>query len=201
MIGSRCIAFLMLASISHVIPQPDSRSSLYYPLVQTEASAPCDLKSLPPDIQNTLKRDFGTWIIQKPDGLTARARSTWEARKPESCPGMVMGMFDSMKVPSYALLLVPSNPAGAGYKFVVFSRSKDQPSYRMTTVAESSNHGASSDFIRKVSISDFFNEESKKKFRVQATDGILVVHSSEQEYEADLYYWSDGQFRREPVDD
>jgi hypothetical protein len=61
--------------------------------------------------------------------------------------------------------------------------------------------GASNYFIRKVAVSRFFNEESKKKFQLQATEAILMVDSAEQEYEADLYFWSDGRFQQQPVDE
>ncbi len=63
------------------------------------------------------------------------------------------------------------------------------------------DHGASNYFIRKVLISRFFSAESKRKFQVQVTEAILMVDSAEQEYEADIYFWSNGRFRREPVDD
>ncbi|HEY6946525.1 MAG TPA: hypothetical protein VI431_15405 [Candidatus Acidoferrum sp.] len=50
-------------------------------------------------------------------------------------------------------------------------------------------------------MSDFFNEESKKRFQVRATDAILTVDSGDQEYEADIYFWSTSGFRHEPVDE
>ena len=112
-----------------------------------------------------------------------------------------MGLFQSAKTLSYALLLVPIEHPDAGYRFLVFSSKTGQPSYETTVVEKSDDHGASNYFIRKVSISKYFSEESKRKFQVQATDAILMVDSAEQEYEADIYFWSNGRFRREPVDD
>ena len=84
---------------------------------------------------------------------------------------------------------------------MVFIRKTGQPSYEPTVVEQSDDHGASNYFIRKVPISRFFNEESKRKFQVQATEAILMVDSAEQEYEADIYFWSNGRFRQESVDE
>jgi len=112
-----------------------------------------------------------------------------------------MGLFNSAKTPSYALLLVPIGHPDTGYRFLVFSRNTGQSSYEAIVVEQSDDHGASNYFIRRVSIGKFFGEESKRKFQVQATDGIVMTDSAEQEYEADIYFWSKGRYRHEPVDD
>ncbi len=104
-------------------------------------------------------------------------------------------------MPSYAVLLVPVDHPDAGYRFLVFSRKARQPSYEATVVDRSDDPGASSYFIRKVPISKFFNEEYKRKFQVQATDAILMVDSAEKEYEADIYFWSNGRFKQQSVDE
>ncbi len=165
-----------------------------------EGPAPCNLGSLPSDIQNRLKEDFGSWKVQEPENLSEHARKTWAGKKLPGCPGIAVGLFQSAKTPSYAVLLVPVDHPDAGYKFLVFSRKTGQPSYETTVVEKSDDHGASNYFIRKVPISEFFSEESKRKFQVQATEAILMVDSSEQEYEADIYFWSKGRYRQEPVD-
>ncbi len=112
-----------------------------------------------------------------------------------------MGLFQSAKAPSFALLLVPIGHPDAGYRFLVFSGKTGKPFYETTVVEKSDGHGASNYFVRKVPISRFFSEESKRKLQVQVTEAILMVDSAEQEYEADIYFWSNGRFRREPVDD
>jgi lipopolysaccharide export system protein LptC len=94
------------------------------------------------------------------------------------------------------------NSCGAqGYRFLVFSRKTGQPSYEATVVEQSDDKGASNYFIRKVAVSRFFNEESKRKFQVQAAEAILMVDSAETEYEADLYFWSNGRFQQQAVDE
>lgn len=161
----------------------------------------CNLGFLPSDIQNRLKGEFGSWKVQKPENLSEYTRKTWAGKKLPGCPGIAVGLFQSAKTPSYALLLVPIDHPNAGYRFLVFNRKTGQPSYETTVVEKSDDHGASNNFILKVPITRYFSEESKRKFQVQATDSILMVDSAEQEYEADIYFWSNGRFRREPVDD
>jgi hypothetical protein len=82
-----------------------------------------------------------------------------------------------------------------------FSAKTGQPSYEATVVEQSDDHGASNYFIRKVPISKFFGEESKRKFQVQATEAIVMTDSAEQEYEADIYFWPDGAIGRSQWDD
>lgn len=167
----------------------------------TEEPASCSLGSLPSDIQNRLKSDFGSWKIQVPENLSEHSRKTWEGKKPPACPGIAVGLFKSAKAPSYAVLLVPVDHPDAGYRFLVFSLKTEQTSYETTVVEKSDDKGASNYFIRKVAVGRFFNEASKRKFQVQAAEAILMVDSAEEAYEADLYFWSNGRFRQEPVDE
>ena len=129
-----------------------------------EGPPSCKLGSLPPDIQNSLKRDFGSWKIQEPESLSDFTRKTWAGKKPPARPGIAVGLFNTAKTPSYALLLVPIGHPDAGYRFLVHSRNT---SYEATVVEQSDDHGASNYFIRRVSIAKFFGEESKIKFQVQ----------------------------------
>jgi hypothetical protein len=167
----------------------------------TDASAPCNLGSFPSGVQNHLKSDFGSGKIQEPESLSDHARKTWAGKKPPACPGIAVGLFQSAKTPSYAVLLVPFDHPDAGYRFLIFSRKSQQPSYEMTVVDQFDDRGASNYFIRRVPINKFFSEKSKKKFQVQAIEGILMVDSAEQEYEADVYFWSNGRFQQQPVDE
>jgi hypothetical protein len=190
---------LLLITTSLVFGQTRSPSSAS--VGTAEGPGSCSLSSLPSDIQNRLKGDFGSWKIQEAASLSDNARETWAFKKPPRCPGIAVGLFQNINTPSYVVLLVPVDHPDAGYKFLVFSRKSEQPSYEMAVIEQSDRPGASNYFIRKVPISDFFNAESKRKFQVQARDAILMVDSAEQEYEADLYFWSNGRFRREPVDE
>jgi len=178
-----------------------ARSPSPVPARATEEPAPCKLSSLPSDIQSHLKGDFGSWKVQEAETLSEHARKTWAGKKPSTCPGIAVGLFQNASVPSYAVLLVPAEHPDAGYRFLVFSGKTGQSSYETTVVEQSDDHGASNYFIRKVPISRFFNEESKRKFQVRAAEAILMIDSAEQEYEADIYFWSKGRFQQQPVDE
>jgi hypothetical protein len=171
------------------------------PARATEESTACNLGSLPSDIQSRLKGDFGSWKVQETGTLSEHARKTWTGKKPSACPGIAVGLFQNAKAPSYAVLLVPVDHPDAGYRFLVFSRKAGQPSYEATVVEQSDDKGASNYFIRKVAVSRFFNEASKRKSQVQAVEAILMVDSGDQEYEADIYFWSNGHFQHQPVDE
>ena len=191
------LIFVMTAAL--VLGQVGSPSPV--PARAAQQPALCNLDSLPSDIQNRLKSDFDSWKIQEPENLSEYTRKTWAGKKPPACPGIAVGLFQSANTPAYGLLLVPLYHPETGYRFVVFSRKTGQPSYETAVVEKSDDHGASNYFIRKVPIRRFFGEESKRKLQVQASEGIVMTDSAEQEYEADIYFWSNGRYRHEPVDD
>jgi hypothetical protein len=83
----------------------------------------------------------------------------------------------------------------------VFTTIPGQLTYGVVSVEQSDSAGASNYFIRKVPASQFFSSESKKKFHLEASDCILMVDSAEQEYGADIYFWANGRYQHEPVDD
>jgi hypothetical protein len=167
---------------------------------ESNETSPCAIGSLPSDIQNQLKLDFGSWKIQQSEDLSKHARMTRGAKPGSTCAGVAVGLFESANRTSYAILLVPIDRPDSGYRFLVFDRKPEQPAYKTTLVEHSGEFGASNHFIRKIPISEFFNEKSKGKFQVQATEGILMVDSSDQEYEADVFFWSKGRFQHQPVD-
>jgi hypothetical protein len=161
----------------------------------------CSMASVPSDVQNRLKADFGSWKIQEPENLSDYSRKTWAGRKPLGCPGAAEGLFQSARTRSHAFLLVPRDHPDTAYRFVVFTLKSGQSSYQATSLEQSDTPGASSYFIRKVPASQFFSIESKKKFHLEATECILLIDSAEQEYGTDIYFWANGHFEHEPVDD
>jgi hypothetical protein len=160
----------------------------------------CKFGSLPSDIQSRLKPEFGSWKVQEPENLSASARKTWGGEHAPDCPGIAVGTFQNTKTPAYALLLVPIDHPDSGYRLLVFSRKVGQSFYEMTVVEKSDDPGACNYFVKKVPIDRFFSEESKAKFQVQTNDAVLMIYSSDQAYESDIYFWSNGRYRQEPVD-
>jgi hypothetical protein len=192
------LIFLMTAAL--VFGETNSPSPSPVPAGAAEGPVPCSFGSLPSDVQNSLKSELATWKVQEPENLSEYTRKTWAGKKPPGCPGIAVGLFQNARVPSYAVLLVPVDHRDVGFRLVVFSRNVGESSYE-ATVVERSGDRASKYFIRKVPISGYFSEVSKRKFQVEATEAILMVDSAEDEYEADIYFWSNRHFRQKPVDD
>ena len=163
-------------------------------------SAPCNPGLLPTDVQNQLKQDYRSWKIQETTDLSQRARGRWANEKPAECPGIAVGYFESSKFLSYAVLLVPAGQANASYRLLVFSQRNGQPTYEAKLIDKLDQNGAANYFIRKTPISKFFDEPSRRKFQAHTIDGILLVDSAENEYEVDVYFWSGGRYRNEPID-
>ena len=150
----------------------------------------CKVESLPSEIQNRLKEEYGSWKIQEPTYLSQRAREAWEPEKPLTCPGVAVGHFESAKSLSYAVLLVPTGHPDEGYRFLAFSQKLDKLDEK----------GAANYYIQSTPISKFFDEASRKKFQAHTMDGILLTDSGENEYGVEVYFWSGGRYRHEPVD-
>ena len=149
MSGSRSTLGLVLL-MTTALPNGRPEQPLRAPAGDSEEPALCNLRSLPSDIQNRLKVEFGSWKVQEPENLSAYTRKTWVGKKPPACPGIAVGLFQNAKTPSYAVLLVPIDHPDAGYRFLVFSRKTGQPSYETTVVEKFDDHGASNYFITKL---------------------------------------------------
>ena len=160
----------------------------------------CKPESLPSEIQNRLKEEYGSWKIQEPTDLSQRAREAWEPVKPPTCPGIAVGHFESAKSLSYAVLLVPTGHPEEGYRFLVFSQKLGQPGYEVRVLDKLDEKGAANYYIQSTPISKFFDEASRKKFQAHTMDGILLTDSGENEYGVEVYFWSGGRYRHEPID-
>jgi len=165
-----------------------------------QGSSLCRLDSLPTAIQHRLKQEYGPWKIQEPANLSQRAREAWEPEKPLACPGIAVGYFVSAKVLSYSVLLVPTGHVDEGYRFLVFSQKLGQPGYEVRVLDKLDEKGAANYYIQSTPISKFFDEPSRKKFQAHTKDGILLTDSGENEYGVEVYFWSGGRYRHEPVD-
>jgi hypothetical protein len=100
-------------------------------------------------------------------------------------------------VRAYAVLLVPAERLARDYRLLIFSRDEGQSrqSYKAIVLDQSESADPDNFLIRSIRIADYFDKPSVTKFRVQAKDGVLFVDSAEDEYEVDVYYWAEGQFR------
>lgn len=165
-----------------------------------QAPVLCQLDSLPSVIQRHLREEYGSWRIQEPADLSQRAREAWEPEKPLACPGIAVGHFESSKTLSYAVLLVPTGHADEGYRFLAFSQKSGQPGYEIRVLDKLDEKGAANYYIQSTPISKFFDEPSRRKFQAYTKDGILLTDSGENEYGVEVYFWSGGRYRHEPID-
>jgi hypothetical protein len=186
----RNIAFLILLAFSFVcIPL----SSVFS---QSAKADSCGQNHLPVALKQLLERSYSSWTIQDDRSLSKNARERWSANKPLSCPGAVEGQFLTASDTVHVLLLISREHPNVGYRVIAVGQEN-----RAVVVETSDGEGSSNYFLQKVRTSDYFSLDKAKKFRPQSKDSFLVIDSAEQEYGADLYFWSDGRFRKEPVDE
>src|SRR5215472_8308387 len=150
----------------------------------------CKLESLPRDVQTRLKQELDGWNIQQPENLTEHARARWKSEKPLECPGIAVGHFKSENLLSYAILLAQHSRPKGGYKLIVFNPQDDESSYQMEVLEESTDDDASNLFVHQEPVGKFFDERSRKKFDVRASEAILFADVGEKEYETDVYFWA-----------
>lgn len=191
---------LLLLMLASTLVFARQRSLLPEVAKPAEGNGVCKLESLPQEIRNRLTMEFASWKVQEPETLSPHAHERWESEKPQQCPGIAIGQFEKDKKISYGVLLARKGRADANYKFLVFSPKGGTPSFEMHVLDQLDDGGGSNLFIRRVGIGKFFSELSKKKFRVQAPEGILLVDSGENEYETDIYFWVSNAYQHQWVD-
>jgi hypothetical protein len=160
----------------------------------------CNPNLLPPSIQEHLLGLTSEWKVQQLRDLGSRAQERWESEKPLACPGIAIGRFDGSKELSYTVLLVPIKQKAKGYKLIGFKPQPNVQVYQETDIDQSDQEDASGFFIRSIDIQKFFDPRSRKKFQMQAQKGILFIDAGDQEYEADIYFWAEGKYHRQPID-
>lgn len=160
----------------------------------------CAPASLPKNIRDTLTTKFADMKIQASTSLGPGALKRWQSEKPLRCPGIARGEFVGTKEPSYAVLLVPRTLKGNGYKLLSFSRMPGKTLYSSAALEESDKDVSSNFFIRAAALNRFFDEQSRRKFHSRTKDGILLVDSGNDEYEANIFFWTIKEFKHEPVD-
>src|SRR5712664_2087837 len=80
------------------------------------------------------------------------------------------------------------------------SQRPGQSDYEAKLLDKLDEDGAANYFLRGTPIGKFFDQASKKRFNAHTSDVILLFDSAEKEYEVDVYYWSEGHYRHDPVD-
>jgi|SRR5579862_322702 len=164
------------------------------------AMSACNLTALPLELQKRLKSEFSSWKIQDTANLTENAKERWQSERPLACPGIAVGKFESPTRISYALLLVPLSNPNSAYRFLVFTPNKEAQG-GLTVVESSDGPGAANGFVRTVALTKVFSADWRRKLNVAGPEGILFVDAGLDEYEADVYFWAEGKYHHEPIDD
>ena len=198
--GVLCLALSLVVAAAPAAKHGDSSAS-----PALVAKPLCKEVFLPREVEKHLETAFGSWKIQQPADLSPTALARWKDEKPLECPGIAAGYFERSDALSYAVLLVPKGHAARGCTFLVFSQGSDsvgagQRRPYEARVLERWDRGARDVFIRGVEIRKFFDARSRRKFDARSGDGILFVEAAEKEYGTDMFYWTKGGFRHDPVD-
>jgi len=176
------------------------------PTANASKVKPCTLESLPDELQARLKTNYSSWKIQDVSNLSVNAIARWrgEKRQPRQtepdCPGIAVGEFRTSQL-SYAILLVPIEKPDAAYRLVIFTLSSGSAPGSLDTADQWDNGGAANYFIHPVRIAKVFSGEWVRKLKVAAKDGVVSVDAGENDYGADVYFWANGQYRHEPIDE
>jgi len=166
---------------------------------------PCTLESLPDELQVRLRTDYSSWKIQDFPSLSTKAKARWRSERPHpgqmepDCPGIAVGLFKTDQL-SFAVLLVPIDKPDSAYRLVIFTLSGDTALGSLETADQWDNGGAANYFIRRVVIAKVFSAEWIRKLKVTAKDGVMSVEAAENEYGADVFFRTNGQYRHEPID-
>jgi hypothetical protein len=121
-------------------------------------------------------------------------KSRWRAR------GLQLGTSRVRRLSRMTVLLVPTGHPDEGYRFAVFSQKLGQPGCEVRVLDKLDEKGAANYYIQSTPISKFFDEASRRKFQPHTKDGILLTDSGENEYGVEVYFWSGGRYRHEPID-
>jgi len=166
---------------------------------------PCTLESLPDELQVRLRTDYSSWKVQVFPSLSTKAKTRWQSERPQpgqmypDCPGIAVGLFKTDQL-SFAVLLVPIDKPDAAYRLVIFTLSGDTAAGSLETADQWDNGGAANYFIRRVQIANVFSAVWIRKLKVTAKDGVMSVEAAENEYGVDVFFWTNGQYRHEPID-
>jgi hypothetical protein len=164
------------------------------------ATSACNLTTLPVELQKRLKTNFSSWQIQDTANLTKNAKERWQSERPLACPGIAIGKFESPTRTSYALLLVPLSKPDSASRFLVFTPDNEVQG-GLTIVESFDGPGAANGFVRTVALNKVFSADWRRKLNVGGPEAILFVDAGLDEYEADVYFWSEGKYHHEPLDD
>jgi hypothetical protein len=114
--------------------------------------------------------------------------------------GVAIGRFDGAAAPSYAVLLVSTDHPKTGNRFLIFGSTAGQSRHELRLVERDETAEAGNFFVRTIQLGEFFSQQWIEKLGSAVKAGILFLDAAEQEYEADVYYRTQGRYQHEPID-
>jgi hypothetical protein len=161
---------------------------------QSKVADPCDVSTLPQEIQTKLAKDYPDWQPEKLENLYEDDRQFWTKAHPNDCPGIAIGHFESKIEISYALLLI-SKPdrKRLGYRLVVFSRSGPSAPYVPHLVSKWNIglfYEGSDQVVETVPAGHYEEAIGPHKVSIDL-DGIGLEAIDKG---AILYYWKNGRY-------
>lgn len=165
---------------------------------------PCDISSLPREVQTKLAADYPDWQPEKLENLDHYSRAYWTKAHGKECPGIAIGHFESKTDLSYALLLVPRvSQKQLGFQIIVLSRTLPSALFVSHSVFRR-NAGALSGrsdlAISKVPPGQYAGYAESDEFPKVSIhlDGLLYEAIGQA---SNLYYWENGQYKDLPLSD
>jgi len=170
------------------------------PLLGQGNNDPCSLRTLPAELQKRLGAEFSSWKVQKPSDLSETAKVRWHSAKYAGCPGLDVGEFRENKRQSYAVLLVPREKPDSAYRMIIFTPSAPEFKQEFQVVDSGNAVGASNFFLHIVRTEKLFDTTSLSTYQIRTKEALLLFDAGKDEYEVDVYYWSDDGYRSLPLD-
>jgi hypothetical protein len=162
----------------------------------SKAADPCDLSVVPQEVRAKLDQDYADWQPERLEQLDEDDRATWIKARPDDCPGIAIGHFESKTEFSFAFLLVSKpNRKRPGLRILVFSRPDVSAPYVPRTISKWNVglfYEKSDQVIATVPPGHY--EEAQGLHRVQTDlDGISY---EVMEKGTILYYWKNGRYHQ-----
>jgi hypothetical protein len=156
------------------------------------ASQVCSDSALPGGVRSVLASEYGSWRVETLVDLDADYQKAWMAKRPNDCPGIVPGHFESKGELSYGLLLIPRAKAVPGFRLVVLSTVSGKGGYSATLLEQSDEYLVSDMAIFRAEPGLQFNEEKFAAFKLRS-DGIYFETFEKAGW---IYYWKHGKYQR-----
>ena len=153
-------------------------------------SQACAESTLPEGVRSVLAREYGNWRVETLADLDADYQKAWTAKRPNDCPGIVAGHFETKADLAYALLLIPRDETKSGYRFLVCSRRSNKEAFTSTVLEQDDKEISGNTAIFHVDPGPAFNEEKFAAFKLKS-EGIYLEFF---ESSGLIYFWKHGHY-------